>query len=314
MNTQTPHSRNALITIATRESRLALWQAEHVKALMEQSGHTVNLLGMTTQGDQILDRALSQVGGKGLFVKELEVALESGKADLAVHSLKDVPMDLPPGFALGCVMEREDPRDAWVSPHYASLHDLPQGATVGTSSLRRTVLLKSLRPDLNIEPLRGNLDTRLRKLDEGLYQGIVLAAAGLKRLGLSERIRAIFEPEEMLPAAGQGALGIEIMANRQDMHEALKALSDQSTWLAVAAERAVSRTMGGSCSMPLAAYGTLSGEYLTLRAAWGDVESNSPLVQARLTREVANIEQAQALGQEVASMLIAQGAKAISTH
>ncbi len=312
MNTQSPHTPNALITIATRESRLALWQAEHVKALMEQSGHTVNLLGMTTQGDQILDRALSQVGGKGLFVKELEIALESGKADMAVHSLKDVPMDLPPGFALGCVMEREDPRDAWVSPHYASLHDLPKGATVGTSSLRRTVLLKSLRPDLNIEPLRGNLDTRLRKLDEGLYQGIVLAAAGLKRLGLSERIRAIFEPEEMLPAAGQGALGIEIMSNREDMHKALNALSDQSTWLAVAAERAVSRTMGGSCSMPLAAYATLSGEYLTLRAAWGDVQANSPLVQARLTREVANIEQAQALGQEVASMLIAQGAKAIS--
>jgi len=279
---------------------------------MEQSGHTVNLLGMTTQGDQILDRALSQVGGKGLFVKELEIALESGKADMAVHSLKDVPMDLPPGFALGCVMEREDPRDAWVSPHYASLHDLPKGAKVGTSSLRRTVLLKSLRPDLNIEPLRGNLDTRLRKLDEGLYQGIVLAAAGLKRLGLSERIRAIFEPEEMLPAAGQGALGIEIMSNREDMHKALNALSDESTWLAVAAERAVSRTMGGSCSMPLAAYATLSGEYLTLRAAWGDVQANSPLVQARLTREVANIEQAQALGQEEASMLIAQGAKAIS--
>ena len=175
------------------------------------------------------------------------------------------------------------------------------------------MLLKSLRPDLNIEPLRGNLDTRLRKLDEGLYQGIVLAAAGLKRLGLSERIRAIFEPEEMLPAAGQGALGIEIMAHREDIQEALKALSDQSTWLAVAAERAVSRTMGGSCSMPLAAYATLSGEYLTLRAAWGDVQSNAPLVQARLTREVANTEQAQALGQEVASMLIAQGAKALTT-
>jgi len=313
VNTHPPHSPNALITIATRESRLALWQAEHVKALMEQSGHVVELLGMTTQGDQILDRALSQVGGKGLFVKELEVALESGKADLAVHSLKDVPMELPPGFALGCVMEREDPRDAWVSPHYASLHDLPKGATVGTSSLRRTVLLKSLRPDLNIEPLRGNLDTRLRKLDEGLYQGIVLAAAGLKRLGLSERIRAIFEPEEMLPAAGQGALGIEIMAHREDIQEALKALSDQSTWLAVAAERAVSRTMGGSCSMPLAAYATLSAEYLTLRAAWGDVHSNAPLVHARLTREVANTEQAQALGQEVASMLIAQGAKALTT-
>ncbi len=300
------------LTIATRESRLALWQAEHVKDLLQQQGHHIELLGMTTQGDQILDVSLSKVGGKGLFVKELEVALAQGRAQLAVHSLKDVPMELPPGFELACVMRREDPRDAWVSSEFASLNDLPEGAVVGTSSLRRTVLLRQLRPDLKIEALRGNLDTRLRKLDEGLYQGIVLAAAGLKRLGLSERIRAIFEPEEMLPAAGQGALGIEIMSNREDMHKALNALSDQSTWLAVAAERAVSRTMGGSCSMPLAAYATLSGEYLTLRAAWGDVQANSPLVQARLTREVANIEQAQALGQEVASMLIAQGAKAIS--
>lgn len=312
VNMQHSHSPNALITIATRESRLALWQAEHVKSLMEQSGHSVQLLGMTTQGDQILDRALSQVGGKGLFVKELEVALESGNADLAVHSLKDVPMDLPQGFALGCVMEREDPRDAWVSAHYPSLHDLPKGAIVGTSSLRRTVLLKSLRPDLKIEPLRGNLDTRLKKLDSGLYQGIVLAAAGLKRLGLSDRIRAIFEPEEMLPAAGQGALGIEILAHRKDMLEALKPLRDQSTWLAVTAERSVSRTMGGSCSMPLAAYAKLSGEYLTLRAAWGDVHSEAPLIEARLTREVANLDQAQALGQEVAAALIQQGAKAIS--
>jgi len=190
-------------TIATRESRLALWQANHVKALLEQQGHQVTLLGMTTQGDQILDRSLSKVGGKGLFVKELETALEDGKADLAVHSLKDVPMELPPGFELACVMEREDPRDAWVSPKYATLQDLPQGATVGTSSLRRMALVRALRPDLKIEPLRGNLDTRLRKLDDGLYDGIVLAAAGLKRLGLGERIRTIFETTEMLPAAGQ---------------------------------------------------------------------------------------------------------------
>lgn len=194
------------ITIATRESRLALWQAEHVKALLEQRGHSVSLLGMTTKGDQILDRSLSKVGGKGLFVKELEVALEEGRADIAVHSLKDVPMDLPEGFSLACVMEREDPHDAFVSPQFATLADLPQGAVMGTSSLRRTVLLQALRPDLKIEPLRGNLDTRLRKLDEGQYQAIVLAAAGLKRLGLGERIRSVFEPIQMLPAAGQGAL------------------------------------------------------------------------------------------------------------
>jgi hydroxymethylbilane synthase len=209
-------SSNAMhLTIATRESRLALWQAEHVKALLEGLGHTVTLLGMTTQGDQILDRSLSKVGGKGLFVKELELALEEGRADLAVHSLKDVPMDLPPGFDLACVMEREDPRDAWVSPHAAGLADLPPQAVVGTSSLRRLVLLRDAlnalgRQDVRIEPLRGNLDTRLRKLDEGQYHAIVLAAAGLKRLGLSSRIRHIFSAEASLPAAGQGALGIEI--------------------------------------------------------------------------------------------------------
>jgi len=221
------------LTIATRESRLALWQAEHVKALLEQHGHTVTLLGMTTRGDQILDRTLSKVGGKGLFVKELEVALEEGRADLAVHSLKDVPMELPEGFVLGAVMAREDPRDAWVSPQYAHWQDLPQGARVGTSSLRRVVLLRALRPDLCIEPLRGNLDTRLRKLDDGGYDGIVLAAAGLKRLGLASRIRHIFEPEEMLPAAGQGALGIEVRANRPELQAVLAPLVDTATWLRV---------------------------------------------------------------------------------
>ena len=202
-----PSLKNTPLVIATRESRLALWQAEHVQALLRQRGLSVELLGMTTKGDQILDRTLSKVGGKGLFVKELEVALEEGRAHIAVHSLKDVPMELPAGFALACVMEREDPRDAFVSPHYASLAQLPQGAVVGTSSLRRQVLLHALRPDLKIVPLRGNLDTRLRKLDEGQYDAIVLAAAGLKRLKMDERIRSIFEPEEMLPAAGQGRVG-----------------------------------------------------------------------------------------------------------
>ena len=189
--------------IATRESRLALWQAEHVKTLLEALGHRVTLLGMTTLGDQILDRSLSKVGGKGLFVKELEVALEQGRADIAVHSLKDVPMDLPEGFALACVMEREDPRDAWVSSQYAALTDLPQGAVVGTSSLRRTVLLRALRPDLKIEPLRGNLDTRLRKLDEGQYAGIVLAAAGLKRLGLGGGFGMFLSPLRCFPPPGR---------------------------------------------------------------------------------------------------------------
>jgi len=296
------------LVIATRESRLALWQAEHVKALLEQRGHEVSLLGMTTKGDQILDRSLSKVGGKGLFVKELEVALEEGHADLAVHSLKDVPMDLPEGFALACVMEREDPRDAFVSNRYAAFDDLPQGAVVGTSSLRRVVLLRSLRPDLKIEPLRGNLDTRLRKLDDGNYDAIVLAAAGLKRLGLGQRIRQVFEPEQMLPAAGQGALGIEVRANRADLLEILSPLAHQSTWLAVAAERAVSRAMGGSCSMPLAAFATFSGEYLQLRAAWGDPDAATALVRAQSASAAADLTRAAELGTQVAGQLRAAGA------
>jgi len=290
-------------TIATRESRLAMWQAEHVQSLLRGMGYTVDLLGMTTQGDQILDRALSQVGGKGLFVKELEVALELGKADLAVHSLKDVPMELPDGFALACVMQREDPRDAFVSNKFANLDALPQGAVVGTSSLRRVALLRSLRPDLKIEALRGNLDTRLRKLDEGQYDAIVLAAAGLKRLGLAQRIRAIFEPAQMLPAAGQGALGIEVRSARNDVVQALSPLVHQSTWLAVAAERAVSKAMGGSCSMPLAAYATLAGDHLSIEAAWGATDNKLPLVRVRQQAAVTDLTSAAALGQRVAASL-----------
>ena len=305
------------ITIATRESRLALWQAEHVKALLEQLGHRVNLLGMTTKGDQILDRSLSKVGGKGLFVKELEVALEEGRADIAVHSLKDVPMDLPDGFSLACVMEREDPRDAWVSPVCASLAELPAGAVVGTSSLRRLVLLREAldalgRTDVRIEPLRGNLDTRLRKLDEGQYHAIVLAAAGLKRLGLSARIRHIFEPGESLPAAGQGALGIEVRAGRADLVAALTPLVHRPTWLRVAAERTVSRAMGGSCSMPLAAYAhwdTAGPDSLRLDAAWGDPEGLQRVVRVSETTPVQDLRQAEALGQRVADALRAAGAQ-----
>ena len=296
------------LTIATRESRLALWQAEHVKALLEARGCEVGLLGMTTKGDQILDRSLSKVGGKGLFVKELEVALEEGRADLAVHSLKDVPMELPEGFALACVMEREDPRDAFVSNQYESLQALPQGAVVGTSSLRRVVLLRALRPDLKIEPLRGNLDTRLRKLDDGQYDAIVLAAAGLKRLGLAQRIRKVFEREEMLPAAGQGALGIEVRAQRDDLMRLLSQLAHHGTWLCVAAEREVSRALGGSCSMPLAAHAQLSGEVLQLEAAWGEPEGNGPLLRARASGIVADLDAAVRLGQEVAAQLRAAGA------
>ncbi len=297
------------IVIATRESRLALWQAEHVKRLLEARGHAVTLLGMTTRGDQILDRSLSKVGGKGLFIKELETALEEGRADIAVHSLKDVPMDLPDGFAMACVLEREDPRDALVSPRYASIDALPPGAVVGTSSLRRVVLLRALRPDVRIEPLRGNLDTRLRKLDEGAYDAIVLAAAGLKRLGLQERIRTAFEPDVMLPAAGQGALGIEVRAARTDLIELLAPLAHRPDELATAAERAVSRAMGGSCSMPLAAHARWQPDGgLRVDAAWGDPEGSLSLVRVQVRGDVFDFSQADALGQSAAAGLRRAGA------
>ena len=238
---------------------------------------------MTTHGDQILDRALSKVGGKGLFVKELETALEDGRAQLAVHSLKDVPMELPPGFVLAAVLEREDPRDAWVSARHASPAELPQGAVVGTSSLRRVVQLLALRPDLHIEPLRGNLDTRLRKLDEGGYDAIVLAAAGLMRLGLGSASACVSQPRPMLPAAGQGALGIEVREDAAALRETLAQLVHLPTLLAVEAEREVSRGLGGSCSMPLAAHAIWAGDQLMLSAALGDAdEPTRPLLRVSL--------------------------------
>ncbi|MBC7955835.1 MAG: hydroxymethylbilane synthase [Cytophagales bacterium] len=305
-----PHSPPTPLLIATRESRLALWQAEHVQALLKQRlGLDVGLLGMTTRGDQILDRSLSKVGGKGLFVKELETALEEGRAHLAVHSLKDVPMDLPDGFELAAVLEREDPRDALVSNQYASLAELPQGALVGTSSLRRVVLLRALRPDLRIEPLRGNLDTRLRKLDEGHYDAIVLAAAGLKRLGLASRICATFDPAQMIPAAGQGALGIEVLADAAPLRAQLAELIHRPTWLAVHAERAVSRALGGSCSMPLAAHAVWHGDQLHLAAALGDgQDTGRPLLRAEVHAAIADEAAARALGEQAAALLRERGA------
>nr|WP_316640290.1 hydroxymethylbilane synthase [uncultured Roseateles sp.] len=295
--------------IATRESRLALWQAEYVQGLLQAMGLDVGLLGMTTRGDQILDRTLSKVGGKGLFVKELETALEEGRAHLAVHSLKDVPMDLPPGFDLVAILEREDPRDAFVSNRYASLDELPQGALVGTSSLRRVVQLKALRPDLRIEPLRGNLDTRLRKLDEGGYDAIVLAAAGLMRLGLAERIRARFDVQQMIPCAGQGALGIEIRSDAAELRAKLATLIDKPTWLATQAERAVSRALGGSCSVPLAAHAVWQGEQLVLSTALGHPEQPQlPLLRANVSAAIADELAARALGTQAADQLRAAGA------
>jgi hydroxymethylbilane synthase len=308
------------IRIATRESRLAMWQAEHVQARLSALGHQVELLPMTTRGDQILDRSLSKVGGKGLFVKELELALREGRADIAVHSLKDVPMDLgveeESEFALACVMQREDPRDVLVSPSFGSLADLPHGAVLGTSSLRRLVLLQAMRTDLKIEPLRGNLDTRLRKLDEGQYAAIVLAAAGLKRLGLESRMTQIFETNEILPAAGQGALGIETLSGRSDLDEALAPLADQRTWLAISAEREVSRCMGGSCSMPLAAFASWHGNTLELHAAWGELDASASqhnsIVRAQGKSEITSRQAALLLGAQVAQRLVAHGAKIMS--
>jgi hydroxymethylbilane synthase len=299
------------LIIASRESRLAMWQAEHVRdrlALLYPQC-SIEILGMTTRGDQILDRALSKVGGKGLFVKELEVAMEEGRADLAVHSLKDVPMDLPDGFALAAVLEREDPRDAFVSNDYASLADLPDGAVVGTSSLRRQALIAVRYPKLVIKPLRGNLDTRLAKLDRGDYAAIILAAAGLKRLGLPERIRSLLDPKDSLPAAGQGAMAIEIAerADGVDLRALLAPLNHLATAQAVAAERKVSKVFGGSCQIPLAAFATVDGDTMHLRAMVATPDGTR-MASAEL-RGPANLPEY--LGEQVSALLAAQDANAI---
>jgi hydroxymethylbilane synthase len=298
-----------ILTIASRESRLAMWQAEHVRAAVRKLYPCcdVRILGMTTRGDQILDRTLSKVGGKGLFVKELEAALADGRADFAVHSLKDVPMTLPDGFTLTAVMQREDPRDALVSPQYDSLDALPAGAVVGTSSLRREAMLRARYPHLDVKPLRGNLDTRLAKLDRGEYAAIILAAAGLKRLGLAARIKALLEPETSLPAAGQGALGIEICTRRTDLAHWLAPLHDSATALAVEAERAVSRALGGNCQVPLAAYATWHGKTLDLRGLVAAPDGQRVL-NAQARADATSVEDALALGALVAAELKQQGA------
>ncbi|PLC41307.1 hydroxymethylbilane synthase [Ralstonia pickettii] len=301
------------LVIASRESRLALWQAEHVRAALQKyyPACDVSILGMTTRGDQILDRSLAKVGGKGLFVKELEVALAEGRADLAVHSLKDVPMELPEGFALSTILEREDPRDAFVSNDYADLASLPAGAVVGTSSLRREASLRARFPHLVIQPLRGNLDTRLGKLDRGDYAAIILAAAGLKRLGLVDRIRSTIAPEESLPAAGQGALGIEIRADREDVRACLAPLHDAPTALAVTAERAVSRILGGSCQVPLASFAQWSGAgTLRLRAFVASQDGTRKLA-ADGEATPSTLAEADALGVRVAQQMLAGGARDI---
>ena len=255
------------VVIATRESALALWQANHIcdrlSKLYPQTEFSI--FGMTTRGDQILDVSLSKIGGKGLFIKELEQALEDGRADIAVHSMKDVPMDMPSGFSLAAIAEREDPHDALVSNQYTTLDELPPGSVVGTSSLRRESQLRARFPHLEVRPLRGNVQTRLRKLDEGQFSAIILAAAGLKRLGLAHRIAAVLSAELSLPAVGQGALGIECRSDRTDLLDLMKPLHHRETAQCVEAERAMSRELGGSCQVPLGGFAEISAGVLRLR-------------------------------------------------
>ncbi|HKW37883.1 MAG TPA: hydroxymethylbilane synthase [Burkholderiales bacterium] len=297
------------IVIASRRSRLALWQSEHVAGQLRRLYplSEISILGITTRGDQILDRPLSEVGGKGLFVKELEAALEDGRADIAVHSAKDVPMRLPPGFCLAAIALREDPRDCLVSNSAASLDALEDGSILGTSSLRREAQLRERYPALQVKPLRGNLDTRLAKLDRGECQGIVLAAAGLKRLGLAARIRAMLEPEESLPAPGQGALAIECREDRPVLREQLAPLEDPASAACVRAERAVSRALSGDCKLPLAAYATASGTQLRLRALVARPDG-SRVVRAESGGSMNAPEE---LGEALAGKLRALGADAI---
>ena len=297
------------LTIATRESALALWQAEHIRAQLttRYRGTSVDLLGITTQGDRVVDRPLATIGGKGLFIKELETALREGRADIAVHSLKDVPMDLPEGFVLAAISAREDARDAFVSNEHDSLAALPAGAVVGTSSLRREAQLRERHPRLAIEPLRGNVHTRLRKLDERRYGAIILAAAGLKRLGLGTRIRALLDPDECLPAPGQGALAVECRADRADLIAALAPLADRGTTLATVAERAFSRALGGSCQTPLAAYAEWEEDRLWLRGLLASRNGQSTL-RGEIESAVVDTDGARALGAALGDEFLARGA------
>jgi hydroxymethylbilane synthase len=297
------------IVIASRESALALWQARHVESQLAAlyPGAEISILGLTTEGDRRLDASLAKIGGKGLFVKELEEALASGRADIAVHSMKDVPMTLARGFALAAVSEREDPRDAFVSSRYADLSALPAGARVGTSSLRRECQLRARHPGLRVEPLRGNVTTRLRKLDAGECDAVILAAAGLKRLGLEDRITRLLPPSESLPAPGQGALGVECLARRSDLIEALAALNHPVTARCVAAERAFSRALSGNCNVPLGGYAEAEGRELRLRGFVG-APDGSRVVRAELRGPARDPE---ALGATLARALEAQGAQEI---
>ena len=294
------------LTIATRQSPLALWQAEHIKHRLQQlhPGLEVSLLGMTTQGDAILDSPLSKVGGKGLFVKELEHALLDGRADIAVHSMKDVPAEFPAGLALPVICQREDPYDAFVSNRYAQLDDLPIGAVVGTSSLRRQCQISALRPDLKILSLRGNVNTRLAKLDNNDYDAIILACAGLRRLQMSERIRSVVSAEQLLPAVGQGALGIECRAEDAETQALIAPLAHSVTQACVSAERAMNRRLEGGCQVPIAGFAVVEDDRLQLRGLVGREDGQ----QILRSQTQGPLTDAESLGQQVADALLAQGA------
>ena len=300
------------LVIASRESRLAMWQAKHVQALLQRLYPLceITILGMTTKGDQILDKSLSKIGGKGLFIKELENALLDGSADLAVHSLKDVPMEMPVGFELAAILEREDPSDAFVSNQYDSFKQMPQGSKLGTSSLRRESQIKKNYPHIEVVPLRGNLDTRLAKLDRGEFDAMILATAGLTRLELASRIKMKILPEDMLPAAGQGALGIEILAKNKALAEQLSPLRDVLATYQVSAERQVSRRLGGSCEIPIAAHATWDNYQTTLllKALVANMDGTH-IIESSSSALVKDFQQAIDLGNLVADSLIEDGAK-----
>lgn len=299
----------AIIRIATRKSPLAMWQAEYVKQRLESihSDLTVDLVPMTTKGDVLLDTPLAKVGGKGLFVKELEVAMLENRADIAVHSMKDVPVDFPEGLGLQVICEREDPRDAFVSGRYKTLADLPQGAVVGTSSLRRQCQIRALRSDLKLKDLRGNVGTRLAKLDHGDYDAIILAAAGLKRLKLEQRITSFIEPEISLPANGQGAVGIECRTDDELVKALLKPLEHEETRLRVLAERAMNTRLEGGCQVPIGAYAEIDGDKLTLRGMVGRPDG-SEVISDKVSGDKS---QAVSLGEQLADILFTKGAKVI---
>ncbi len=300
---------NRIIKIATRKSPLALWQAEFVRdeLIKLHPDLQVELVKMSTQGDKILDVPLAKVGGKGLFVKELELGMLAGEADIAVHSMKDVPVEFPEGLHLPVVCKREDPRDAFVSNNYNSIDELPEGAKVGTSSLRRECQLRTYRPDLNILPLRGNVNTRLAKLDVGNYDAIILAVAGLKRLGFEERIRSALTPEQSLPAIGQGAVGIETRVDDEELNELLAPLNCPDTWITVRAERAMNKRLAGGCQVPIGGYAVLEGDIISMRGLVGRPDGSLMLMAQASGRAV----DAEIIGIELAEDLLAQGADKI---